>query len=93
MVNGRPKQGIMKKILSKLGFKPLTISRQWRDMCIKLAKLLSNHPEEDHIGIITAGCDTFCLELHRPCDARTSSSFHEMRLKRLSMPFHSTRDP
>jgi hypothetical protein len=55
MVNGRPKQGIMKKISSELGFKPLTITRQWRDMRIKLAKLLSNHPEEDHIGIISAG--------------------------------------
>jgi hypothetical protein len=55
MVNDRPKHGIIKKLARDLGFKPLTISRQWRDMRIKLAKLLNNQDEDDHIGIISAG--------------------------------------
>jgi hypothetical protein len=54
MVEGRPKHGIYLKLAKELGFKPLTIRRQWADMCNELAKLLKNKDEEDHIGIIGA---------------------------------------
>jgi hypothetical protein len=55
MVEGRPKHGIYLKLAKELGFKSLTIRRQWGDMRNKLTKLLYNQDEEDHIGIISAG--------------------------------------
>jgi hypothetical protein len=53
MVEGWPKHGIYHKLANELGFKPLTIRRQWLDMRNKLARLLNNQDEEDHIGIIS----------------------------------------
>jgi hypothetical protein len=54
MVEGGPKHGIFRKLPNELGFKPLTIRRQWSDMRNKLAHLLNNQDKEDHIGIISA---------------------------------------
>jgi hypothetical protein len=54
MVNGRPQRGIFTKLASQLGCTRLTIWRQWKRMKKKLAILLNNQPEDDHIGIIAA---------------------------------------
>jgi hypothetical protein len=54
MVDGRPKRGVFTKLASQLGHSRITIWRQWRQMKKKLAILLNNQPEEDHIGIIAA---------------------------------------
>jgi hypothetical protein len=55
MVNNRPKPGIFKEIAYKLSYDSNTIWIQWKKMKKKLAILLNNQPEEDHIGIIAAG--------------------------------------
>jgi hypothetical protein len=55
MVNDRPKPGIFKKLAYQLSYDSKTIWGQWKKMKKKLAILLSNQPEEDHIGIIAAG--------------------------------------
>jgi hypothetical protein len=55
MVEGQPKHGIYRKLANELGFKPLVIMRQsWLDMHNKLASLLNNQDEEDHIGKISS---------------------------------------
>jgi hypothetical protein len=55
MVNDRPKPGIFKKLAYQLSYDSKTIWGQWKKMKKKLAILLNNQPEEDHIGIIAAG--------------------------------------
>ena len=54
MVNDRPKHGIFKKLALDLSVDQKTVWRHWKNMKGKLAALLSNQPEEDHIGIIAA---------------------------------------
>jgi hypothetical protein len=55
MVNDQPKPGIFKELACQLSYDSNTIWRQWKKMEKKLAILLNNQPEEDHIGIIAAG--------------------------------------
>jgi hypothetical protein len=64
MVNGRPKHGIFKKIAVQLAHDRVTIWRQWKQMNRKLAMLLSNQPEEDHLGIIAAGSHILFATAH-----------------------------
>jgi hypothetical protein len=55
MVNDRPNPGIFNKLAYQLSYDSKTIQIQWKKMRKKLAILLNNQPEEDHIGIIAAG--------------------------------------
>ena len=54
MVNNRPKHGIFQTLAAELRIDQRTVWRQRRNMRGKLAALLNNQPEEDHIGIIAA---------------------------------------
>jgi hypothetical protein len=89
MVEGRPKHGIYLKLAKELGFKPLTIQRQWADMRNKLAKLLNNQGEEDHIGIISAG-EHFLFGTGQ--SSRRKDKFiydrHEIKEATLAIPQH-----
>jgi hypothetical protein len=89
MVEGHPKHGIYLKLARELGFKPLTIRRQWVDMRNKLAKLLNNQDEEDHIGIISAG-EHFLFGTGQ--SSRRKDKFiydrHEIKEATLAIPQH-----
>jgi hypothetical protein len=52
MVEGKVKRGIFMELGKQLGFKPATVSRQWRSMSQRLPALLGNHPVEEHPQII-----------------------------------------
>jgi hypothetical protein len=52
MVNGVLRPGIQKELANQLGFEKKSISKQWRKMSDKLAPLLYNRAEEDHLEII-----------------------------------------
>jgi hypothetical protein len=50
--HGRLRRGIFQKLAIQLGFKRLTIYRQWRNMSRSLSTLLNNHPDEEPQALI-----------------------------------------
>jgi DNA-binding transcriptional regulator YhcF (GntR family) len=54
MVDGALTAGTCRELARQLGFKPKTISRQWRAMRRVAEPLLINQPEDEHLAIIEA---------------------------------------
>jgi hypothetical protein len=52
MVDGKLRKGFLSELASELGFERKTISRQWKQMSLKMAPLLNNQNQENHASII-----------------------------------------
>jgi hypothetical protein len=92
MVNGKMKRGILQKLSIQLGFERTTISRQWAGMRKKLAHLLNNQDEDDHMGIIHTSYDILFGIKHS--DRRKGKFKHDREeLKAAALAIHQDRRP